>query len=273
MRRAKPVPRPGGRYGTVGSGAPEPESSAWIVRPDERPGAALRLFCFPYAGGSAAMYQRWPRGVSVEVEVCAVELPGRGRRFADRLVHDFFELVVETAEGVAPMLGPRFAFFGHSMGALVSFELARAMRREFGVTAEHLFVSAWRAPQLPLGSALHRLPEMEFVERLQARFSGIPEGVLRDREIMDMMLPVPRADLAVCETYSYASDEPFDCPITVLGGHEDHWVNAAELAAWTIHSSHSTNVEMFPGDHFFINDARQLVPTTVSRVLADLIAE
>jgi len=243
------------------------ERKSWVYQTPARTNCRLRLFCFPYAGGGAAVYRLWAAAMPPDVELCRIQLPGRESRLSERPMDRLPALVNELMAATRPLLDVPFAFFGHSMGALVSFELARALRREYGLAAEHLFASAWRAPQLPLGTQLHRLPESEFIDRLQARFSGIPEGVLRDRELLDMMLPVLRADLAVCETYEYSDEAPFGCPISVFGGVDDHWVNASELAAWSVHTTRSMNVTMFPGDHFFISDGRQRVPQQVAEIL------
>lgn len=243
------------------------DRKTWIYQAPARGGCRLRLFCFPYAGGGAAVYRLWPDAMPHGVELCRVQLPGRESRLAETPFDRVESIIDALLPVIRPMLDVPFAFFGHSMGALVSFELARAVRREYGLTAHRMFASAWRAPQLPLGSKLHQLPESEFIRKLQARFSGIPDGVLRDRELLDMMLPVLRADLAVCEAYEYVSDRPFDCPILVFGGMEDHWVNPSELAAWSVHSELATEIEMFPGDHFFINDERQNVAARVANVL------
>ncbi len=252
---------------------PVDDRESWVYQAPAQASCGLRLFCFPYAGGGAAVYRLWPGAMPPGVELCRIQLPGRESRLRERPYERLTELVGALSTIIRPLLDVPFAFFGHSMGALVSFELARAVRREYGLTADHLFASAWRAPQLPLGTALHRLPEAEFVEKLQARFSGIPEGVLQDREILEMVLPALRSDLAICETYRYTIDQPFDCPISVFGGLDDHWVNASELAGWAVHTSRSMDVNMLPGDHFFINDERQCVANSVAKILANRMAE
>jgi medium-chain acyl-[acyl-carrier-protein] hydrolase len=241
---------------------------SWVYQSAGQGSCRLRLFCLPYAGGGAAVYRLWPGAMPPGVELCRIQLPGHESRLREQPYDRLADLVDTMSTVIRPLLDVPFAFFGHSMGALISFEMTRAVRRKHDLMADHLFVSAWRAPQMPLGSALHRLPEAEFIEKLQARFEGIPDGVLQDREILELMLPILRADLAVCETYKYAVDRPFDCPITVFGGIDDHWVNAAELAGWEAHTNGSTNVNMLPGDHFFINDERQSLAHEVANTLA-----
>ncbi len=251
---------------------PQNETDKWIYR-SGNPDAGMRLFCFPYAGGGAAVYRLWTEAMPDDVEVCRIQLPGRETRLREAPFDRLSQLVPVLLDVMRPLLDRPFAIFGHSMGALTGFEVARGIRREFNVTPERLFASGWRAPQLPLGTALHGLPEADFVERLQARFSGIPSGVLEDRELLELMLPILRADLAICETYTYSDEAPLQCPISAFGGTEDHWINPSELAAWEGHTSQSLDFEMFPGDHFFLNDGRQLVSMRVADVLASASAK
>jgi medium-chain acyl-[acyl-carrier-protein] hydrolase len=118
-----------------------------------------------------------------------------------------------------------------------------------------------------LGTCLHQLPDQEFIEEVQARFAGIPDAILQEREILDIMLPILRADLAVCETYQYSQGERLSCPISVFGGLEDHWIRPSDLEAWSAQTSAEFNVQMYPGDHFFINGHRRSIVQNVARVL------
>lgn len=168
-------------------------------------------------------------------------------------------LVRALAEAMAPLLDKPFAFFGHSLGALVAFELARWLRRQSGVQPIHLFVSADRAPQIRARSRpMHDLPEEEFLVELR-RLNGIPEIVLEDANLMQIMLPVLRADFAVYETYVYSIEPPLDCPITSFGGLQDHRVNRGDLEPWRDQTNASFSLRMFPGDHFFLNATQHLL--------------
>lgn len=245
----------------------------WVYRSSEQADSRLRLICLPYAGGGAAVYRLWSEVMPPGIDVCRVQLPGRETRLREKPYDRLANLLDALLEVVSPLLDVPFVIFGHSMGALTGFELARAIRRETGLSPKHFFASGWRAPQIGLGTALHGLPDPEFVERLQARFSGIPAGVLEDPELLELMLPILRADLAICETYQFADELPLDCPITVFGGQEDYWTSATDLAAWAGHTADELNVKMFPGDHFFINDPRQLVARQVAEVLSGMSVE
>jgi medium-chain acyl-[acyl-carrier-protein] hydrolase len=178
-------------------------------------------------------------------------------------------LVQALAQGLVPLLDKPFSFFGHSLGALVAFELARCLRRQSGVEPTRLFVSAGHAPQATVrGRPMHALPEEEFLEELR-RLSGIPEKVLEDKDIMRIMLPVLRADLAVYETYVYKPERPLACPISGFGGLFDQRVSRGDLEAWRDQTSGSFSLKMFPGDHFFLNATRPLLLETLSLELRD----
>src|SRR5262249_19831262 len=177
-----------------------------------------------------------------------------------------------VATALLPPLGRPFAFFGHSMGALVSFELAQSLRRSHGLQPVCMFVSGRPAPHLPdREPAAHALPEPEFVERLR-KMGGTPEEVLEHAELRELILPILRADFAVCETYTYDPADPLDCPISAFGGLEDPDVSRDDLDAWREHTRCSFQRRMFPGNHFFIHAAQQLVLHRVARDLADVTA-
>jgi medium-chain acyl-[acyl-carrier-protein] hydrolase len=176
-------------------------------------------------------------------------------------------LVRTLAQALGPLLDKPFAFFGHSLGALVGFELARQLRRQSGVQPIRLFVSANRAPQIPhRDRPIHALPEGEFLAELR-RLNGIPGKVLEDVELMQIMLPVLRADFAVYETYVYSAEPPLDCPISTFGGSQDHRVSRGDLEAWRDQTNVSFSLRMFPGDHFFWNTTQSLLLQALSQEL------
>jgi medium-chain acyl-[acyl-carrier-protein] hydrolase len=232
---------------------------SWIACRKPNSQARLRLFCFPYAGSGASIFRTWTDGLSVDVEVCPIQYPGRGTRLTEIPFTQISPLIEALAQSLEPLLDRPFAFFGHSLGALLGFELARQIRRKSGVQPVHLFVSADRAPQLPLRNrAIHALPEGEFLVELR-RLNGIPGKVLEEVELMQIMLPILRADFAVYETYVYTTEPPLDCPISAFGGLQDHRVSRGDLEAWRGQTSASFSVRMFPGDHFFLNTTEPLL--------------
>jgi surfactin synthase thioesterase subunit len=222
---------------------------SWISRRRPGPKTRLRLFCFPYAGAGALIFRTWSDGLPADVEVCPVQLPGRGTRLTERPFTQLSPLVESLAQALVPLLDQPFAFFGHSLGSLISFEL----RRAYGVQPVRIFVSAGRAPQIPHRDApVHALPKKEFLAEL-SRLNGTPSEILEHKELMEIMLPLLRTDFAVYESYSYSAEPPLDCPISAFGGLHDHRVNDSDLQAWRVQTNGSFSLRMFPGDHFFLN--------------------
>jgi medium-chain acyl-[acyl-carrier-protein] hydrolase len=245
----------------------------WVACAKPNPQAKFRLFCFHYAGGGASAFRTWSNSLPQSVEVCAIELPGRGSRLMEPPFTQLEPLIQKLTRVLLPYLDKPFAFFGHSMGGLVSFELTRLLRREYGVSPVHLLVSGHRAPQLPdPDPPIHALPESEFLQELR-RFNGTPQAVLENAELMELLLPTLRADFAVVETYAYTPDPPLDCPIAAFGGLHDREVSCDELEAWREQTNASFLLEMFPGDHFFLHSAGSLLLQSLSQKLLQIVLD
>ena len=246
-------------------------NTPWLILGEPKCRTCLRLFCFPYAGGGASIFRQWSVNTPQAVEVCPVQLPGRENRMAERPFTSFLPLVDAIAEALDPYFDLPCAFFGHSMGAKIAFELARKLRRKKGVQPVHLFVSGCRAPHIPEPRPLYHLPEEEFIRELR-RFSGTPEAVLQSAELMEMFVPMLRADFELDETYVYSgNDDLLICPISVFGGSEDKEAKREELEAWRQHTTGTFTLQIFQGDHFFIKSSQSLLLHSISRVLAQYL--
>jgi medium-chain acyl-[acyl-carrier-protein] hydrolase len=242
----------------------------WLAYREVNPRARLRLFCLPYAGGGASVFRGWAAALPADVEVCPVQLPGRESRLREPPFERARPLVEALAGALEPHLGMPFALFGHSMGAMLCFELARELRRRQWPPPLHLFVSGRRAPQLPAREApIHDLPEPEFLARLR-ELNGTPEEVLGHAELMRLLIPVLRADFAVNETYVFTPGEPLDLGISAFGGLGDPEVSRDELEAWREQARGAFRLRLLPGDHFFLHGARDLITESVARDLAEL---
>jgi medium-chain acyl-[acyl-carrier-protein] hydrolase len=197
-----------------------------------------------------------------------VQLPGRGHRLGEAPVSRMAPLVALIARELRPFLNKRFAFFGHSMGAAIAFEIARLLRRERAPQPSHLFISARRAPQVlrDPDSLTYNLPEAELIEDLR-RLNGTPPEFFDEPDVLKVMLPLIRADFEVTQTYTYEEEPPLDCPITVYGGLQDDGVKRENLDAWCTQTTAPCAVRLFPGDHFFINTKRDLLLQTLTRDL------
>ena len=246
-------------------------NNSWVAFPVPNPRARLRLFCFPYAGGGTAIYRSWITQLPSDIEVCPVRLPGREDKLREPPYTRLFPLVQMLFNVLKPYMDVPFAFFGHSMGALIGFELARELRRQNCVEPVHFFVSGRRAPHLPdSDSPIHNLPEAEFIEELKS-LNGTPDAILQDPELMKLFLPVLRADFSILETYIYTTELPLNCSITTFGGSRDHKANQKDLSAWREQTSRNFMQNMFPGDHFFFQSMRTLFLDTMSQNLTNLL--
>lgn len=243
----------------------------WIIRFGERPAAEIRLFCFPHAGGGASAYRTWPNDLPASVEVCAVQPPGRESRLREPASETPLALAEGVVDGVRPWMDAPFAFFGHSMGALLAFETARALPRSGLPGPEWLFLSGRRGPAMPDPEApLSHLPEREFIAEIQRRFGGIPAEILEHRELVDLLLPALRADVASLENYAYVDGDPLDCPVTALGGSSDSRATPAELEPWREVTRGPFEVRTFPGGHFYLRDEQRAVTRLISASLGRL---
>jgi medium-chain acyl-[acyl-carrier-protein] hydrolase len=239
----------------------------WVAHHISRPDARLRLFCFPYAGGGASVFRAWPVEMLPQIEVWPLQLPGREHRLLDQPLTRVAAVVESFAPLLLPYLDRPFALFGHSLGALISFELSRFLRREYGKTPAHLFVSACAAPHIrDPRPPIYNLPEPEFLAELR-RLKGTPEDVLHQPELMQMLLPCLRADFELGSTYRYADEEALSCPISAFGGLADAEISRDELDGWRQHTRGRFTLRMLPGDHFFVLSARALLLQVIAQDL------
>ncbi|MGH3786026.1 MAG: thioesterase II family protein [Pseudonocardiaceae bacterium] len=240
--------------------------SAWVQVSRPRPAARLRLICLPPAGGGASRYRDWPAHLPHDVEVVSVQLPGRESRFNEQPIESMEQLAGALLDGLSSYLTRPFALFGHSMGAMIAFELARRMRPA-GQQPMHLFASGCRAPDLPSRSPdWHTLPDREFIAAIR-ELGGIPPELLADSQFLDAMLPTLRSDRTLTETYIFRPQAPLSCPVSAFGGLRDKEVLPEDVEAWSRHTTAHFQAYLLPGDHFFINSARPEVLRLVASEL------
>lgn len=247
--------------------------SQWVTFCRPVPDAKLRLFCFPYAGGTSLTYRAWPLGLPADVEVCAIQLPGHGTRLHEPLFDRLTPLLDALVPNLVPFLNKPFVFFGHSMGALLAFELSRRLRNDYARLPQHLFISGHRPAQTrDTKKRTFDLPEPEFIEELR-RLNGTPTEVLEHPELLEVMIPVLRADFAIAQTYQYVDEQPLECDLTAFGGVSDTTVNREHLEVWQTHTSGKFKLRMFLGDHFYLHTARTSLLQTIALDLRQLIGD
>lgn len=231
--------------------------NSWIRCFNPNPQAQLRLFCFPYAGGGASIFRTWSNSLPHYVELFGIQLPGREDRIKETPFTDISLLVQTLIPILYPYLSIPFTFFGHSMGALISFELTHRLRTEQGPIPIHLFISGRRAPQIPdCYSLIYKLAEQEFLQEVRD-LNGTPNQILENSELMKLFLPILRADFSICGTYTYTNKTPLDCSISAFGGIEDSRETYNLLKSWSAQTHSSFSLQMLPGDHFFLSTSRQ----------------
>jgi medium-chain acyl-[acyl-carrier-protein] hydrolase len=238
-----------------------------LVEPPHKT-AKLKLYCFPPAGGGAATYRLWAASLGPDVGVYRLQPPGREDRFREPFFASIEEYVEPLAAHNAADDAP-IAQFGHSMGSIAAFETARAVRRAAQKEPRRLIVSAFQAPDAPRAPDIHTLPDAEFIEAVRTRYGGIPDQLLSHPEVLELMLPIVRADLAMLNRYRYTPSPPLGCAITAVGGRSDTWVDEAGLAEWRRMTAGGFDLHLLPGGHFYLHSALPELLAIVRRALPE----
>jgi medium-chain acyl-[acyl-carrier-protein] hydrolase len=242
-------------------------TTSWIPFPRYSPDAKLRLFCLPHAGGSASAYRAWMQALPPSIAVHPIQLPGREQRLREKAFISMPALIDVLVPELQPFLDRPFAIFGHSMGAMIGYEVVRALAAQQGPQPMALFASGQRAPHMPdRKPPIYHLPEPAFTEGLR-RLNGIPEEILQNQEFMQLLTPQLRADFQLIETYQYREGPPLGSPIIVMNGAEDPSINQAEIEGWRSHTTAQCSTHTFPGDHFYLRNQVSDVLALIQRTL------
>jgi medium-chain acyl-[acyl-carrier-protein] hydrolase len=233
------------------------EGNPWFVRPNPSRNAKLRLFCFSHAGGAASAYHAWQAALD-DVEVWAVQLPGREARVQEPLISDLQFLAQKITDATTDHLNKPFIFLGHSMGAVVAYETARELNRRGLPLPLHLYVSGRPAPHLPpVDPPLHDLPDAELLFELKRRFDGLPKVILAEPDLLALFLPILRSDLKMMETHQFLDQPRLSVSLSAYCGQDDRIMNPANLAAWADLTSGVFHHRQLPGGHFYLHDNRR----------------
>jgi len=231
----------------------------------------LRLFCFPYGGAGASGYRMWSRFLPSWVEIAPVQLPGRESRFREASHRHLDPLLAELV-GTLDFASAPFAFFGHSLGALIAFELARELRRREKRAPLLLLVSAYPAPQLHRDRPhIAHLPDDAMVAALREHFD-VSAALLDDPDLLELALPLLRADMSVVESYVYRDEPPLDLPLVAFGGLGDPEAPEEQIRGWQAQTARAFSMRMFPGGHFFVNHDSQPVIREITEALTAMRA-
>jgi medium-chain acyl-[acyl-carrier-protein] hydrolase len=247
-------------------------TSAWFLRAQPVARPALRLFCFPYAGASAGVFRRWGAAIDPRVEVLGLQLPGHGARLAEAPFDDFELMVRCVADAVmAAASGTRIALFGHSMGALLAFEVACRLREQGGRLPECLFVSGRSAPHLPPARLRTLGSPADFVDELR-RLEGTPPEILDNAELLELLMPAIRSDFALLDRWRHVPVPPLPIPLVAMAGRGDAHVALETVDAWSQWTRARFERITYSGSHFFVHERELQVVRDVSSRLTDLLA-
>ena len=219
-----------------------------------------RVFLFPHSGAGASAYNQWPEYFEQSgIDLISVQLPGRENRFGDKAISHLPLLIDNLLSAITPLTDKPFIFFGHSLGALIAFELCRALRRKGLPLPSQLFASAFHPPKLPNpNKELHQLSQRSFIDGIR-EYGNTPDKVLSNEMLMDILLPMLRADFSLHETYQYREELPLSCPITIFKGSNDTFAKPEDMHHWHQETSASYEEIEYKGQHFFINEHRQSI--------------
>ena len=241
----------------------------WLAVERRLGAVEVQLVTFPYAGGSASVYRSWSEWLPPAVELCLALLPGRERRIGEPAFERIDALVAEFAGTLPATLDRPYVLFGHSMGATVAYELTREIERRGGRAPAGLIVSGQRAPHCAEDSPrIHDLPDGEFVDAIR-RLGGTPPEVFEHVDLVELLLPLLRADFSAVETHSWSPGPPLEIPIAVFTGESDDVVEAGDAAAWSEQTTAWSVVETFPGSHFFVLERPEVVAQRAGAVALD----
>jgi acyl transferase domain-containing protein len=232
----------------------------WIAYRKSKPDARIRLFCFHYFGGAASVFSQWSNDLPPEIEVCPVQLPGRENRSYEQPFTQFVPLVETLAQVLIPYLNRPFAFYGHSMGSLIGFEVIHLLRKQYGYSPIHFLLGGCSAPQ----AFASKWKSISFSEERIRKFIEIPREVQEDKQFMEHLMSICRLDYQLLQSYIYSNKEPLDCPISAWGGEQDSLVSQEDISGWHQHTKSTFKQQMIPGKHLFLKSSRKLLLKAIS---------
>jgi len=241
----------------------------WLIRFPALAPATMRLYCFPHAGGHSLAYRQWPHGLPKSVEVVSIQLPGRANRLRERPIASMKELVDHIIRALDGETEVPYAFFGHSMGAILAWAVTHGLADAGRPLPRHLIVSGRRGPRVAdREPKLSGLTDAAFIAAIKDRYGGIPDELARHADVMELLLPPLRADIAAVEGLELPAAKRLPMPISAFGGRDDRMTTHDDLAAWSDETSCELRLRVYPGGHFYLEEQRAVLLGEITRLLA-----
>ena len=245
--------------------------SNWFKTYKTSKNSKIRIFCFPYAGGSAQVFSKWPTQLPDYVDLIAIQSPGRGRRFSEKPIDCLKTKVQLLHQEILPYTDKPYLFVGHSNGALLAYELARELQKSGNSNLQHIVLSAKRAPHLPsIKAPIHDLPNEQFIAELKG-YNFTPNEVLENEELMELFLPMLRADFSLSDTHQFNDECPLETDASLFWGNQDEDVPLNDVLAWGKLIKGNTNLVEFNDGHFFISSKESLFLKEVNQLIKQVI--
>lgn len=242
------------------------DNQNWYLVYKKNPNASIRLFCFHHSGGSASAYYPWIDHLSPKIEMIAIQLPGRENRFTEPLSNNLKDIVTKLSDGFSIYKDKPFFVFGHSLGALISFEFIQSIHQLYSLYPRHMIISATKAPHLPLRMKnMSKLDDKTIQEELRV-YDGINEEILNNYELFSLFLPIIKSDFSIYENYNFLESKLIPCDILAFSGDEDQTVTQEEILAWSAYTKGQFEHILFPGKHFFIKDNQKKILEIINQI-------
>lgn len=230
-----------------------------------------KLYLLPYAGGSATLYKKWARYLDNEIELIPIELPGRGKRINDPLLHNFNDMLQDITRNISEQisngLDSKYAIFGYSMGSLLCYELYYQLEKMNLPLPEHIFFSAREAPHLSTSELIHTLSNEQLSNKI-ASLGGTIQSFFESKELLDFFLPIIRADFSVVDSYQFISkSNKIDCDISILFAVDDVEIEVEGVYEWKEYSNKECRFHSFDDGHFFINKYPEKIVRIINSTL------
>lgn len=236
----------------------------------------IKLFCLPYAGGTSMYYMKWKQYLCSNIEVYPLEMAGRGKRFGSNLFENMYDVVKDLFSILAKELDKlddfEYAFFGHSMGTVIIYELMKKIKQYNYKEPIHIFMSGRVPPSFQEKKIIHNLSYDEFKREI-SNLGGVPDDIINNNDVFDIFLPILRADYKIIETYKFSKSPKWNFDISVLNGRNDPEVEDYYISKWDMYTNKKCNFYLFDGGHFFINENTAEVVEKINNILIRNLGE